>query len=65
VVHARGAVWKDRGLLSTQGKYVKYAEGMLRLLEAVQLPVKVVIMHCKAHQKGRTTQEIGKFHGRS
>jgi len=59
VVHAHGAVWKERGLLSTQGKHIKHAEEILKLLEAVQLPEKVAIMHCKAHQKGDTAQEMG------
>ena len=52
-------MWKERGLLSTQGKHIKHAEEILRLLEAVQLPEKVAIMHCKAHQKGDTAQEMG------
>jgi len=59
VVHAHGAVWKERELLSTQGKHTKHAKEILKLLEAVQLPEKVAIMHCKVHQKGDTTQELG------
>ncbi|XP_052631093.1 ribonuclease H-like [Harpia harpyja] len=51
VVHAHGAIWKERGLLSSQGKNIKHAEEILKLLEAVQLPKKVAIMHIKAHQK--------------
>ncbi|XP_054028506.1 uncharacterized protein LOC128898475 [Dryobates pubescens] len=59
VVHAHGAIWKERGLLTSQGKGIKHAEEILRLLEAVQKPSKVAIMHCKAHQKGNTGQERG------
>ncbi|XP_057898237.1 uncharacterized protein LOC131094601 [Melospiza georgiana] len=59
VVHAHGAIWKERGLLTTQGKTVKHAEEVLRLLEAVQLPTQVAIMHCKGHLKGNTIPEIG------
>ncbi|XP_058713322.1 uncharacterized protein LOC131588469 [Poecile atricapillus] len=59
VVHAHGAIWKERGLLTTQGKTVKHAEEVLRLLEAVQLPAQVAIMHCKGHLKGNTIPEIG------
>ncbi|XP_058680545.1 uncharacterized protein LOC131571793, partial [Ammospiza caudacuta] len=59
VVHAHGAIWKERGLLTTQGKTVKHAEEILRLLEAVQLPAQVAIMHCKGHLKGNTIPEIG------
>ncbi|KAF1561587.1 hypothetical protein FQV10_0002248, partial [Eudyptes schlegeli] len=42
-----------------QGKHIKHAEEVLKLLEAIQLPEKVAIMHCRAHQKGVTTQELG------
>ncbi|XP_074405872.1 uncharacterized protein LOC141730624 [Zonotrichia albicollis] len=59
VVHAHGAIWKERGLLTTQRKTVKHAEEVLRLLEAVQLPTQVAIMHCKGHLKGNTIPEIG------
>jgi len=51
IVHAHGAIWKERGLLNSQGKNIKHAEEILKLLEAVQLPKKVAIMHIKAHQK--------------
>ncbi|XP_027593940.2 uncharacterized protein LOC113996813 [Pipra filicauda] len=59
VVHAHGAVWKERGLLTSQGKQIKHAEEILKLLEAVQLPKKLAIMHCRGHQKGNTNQEKG------
>ncbi|KAK4810779.1 hypothetical protein QYF61_008751, partial [Mycteria americana] len=59
VVHARGAIWKERGLLTAQGKGIKHADIILRLLEAVQLPSAVAIMHCKGHQKGNTDREVG------
>ncbi|XP_075281558.1 uncharacterized protein LOC142361864 [Opisthocomus hoazin] len=51
VVHAHGVIWKERGLLNPQGKNIKHAEEILKLLEAVQLPEKVAIKHIKAHQK--------------
>ncbi|XP_049649674.1 uncharacterized protein LOC126035289 [Accipiter gentilis] len=59
VVHAHGAIWKEQGLLTAEGKQVKHAEEILRLLEAVQQPEKVAIMHCRGHQKGNTDSEIG------
>uniref|UniRef100_A0A8C0IJI4 RNase H type-1 domain-containing protein n=1 Tax=Bubo bubo TaxID=30461 RepID=A0A8C0IJI4_BUBBB len=59
VVHARGAIWKERGLLNSQGKNIRHAEEILRLLEAVQLPKKVAIMHIKAHQKVNSDLEKG------
>ncbi|XP_014812387.1 PREDICTED: uncharacterized protein LOC106896715 [Calidris pugnax] len=59
VVHAHGAVWKERGLLTAQGKQIKHAEEILRLLEAVRLPASVAIMHCRGHLRGNTDQERG------
>ncbi|XP_010174935.2 uncharacterized protein LOC104531672, partial [Antrostomus carolinensis] len=59
VVHAHGAIWKERGLLTAQGKQIKHAEEILKLLEAVKQPKKIAIMHCKGHRKGKTDPEIG------
>ncbi|RMC20476.1 hypothetical protein DUI87_01326 [Hirundo rustica rustica] len=59
VVHAHGAIWKERGLLNSQGKNIKHAQEILRLLDAVQLPEKVAIMHIKAHQKVSSELEEG------
>ncbi|XP_074667528.1 ribonuclease H-like [Strix aluco] len=59
VVHAHGAVWKERGLLNSQGKAIKHATEILKLLEAVQLPERVAIMHIKAHQKVQSDIERG------
>ncbi|KAK4811076.1 hypothetical protein QYF61_016362 [Mycteria americana] len=59
IVHAHRAIWKERGLLTAQGKGIKHADIILRLLEAVQLPSAVAIMHCKGHQKGNTDREVG------
>ena len=58
VVHAHGAVWKERGHLSAQGKYIKHAKKILKLLEAMQLPEKVAITHCKAHQRGSSPMNL-------
>ncbi|XP_009324031.1 PREDICTED: protein NYNRIN-like [Pygoscelis adeliae] len=59
VVHAHGAIWKERGLLSSQGTEIKHKEEILSLLESIKAPAAVAIMHCKAHQSGQTAQERG------
>ncbi|RLV85387.1 hypothetical protein DV515_00016016 [Chloebia gouldiae] len=59
VVHAHGGLWKERGLLNSQGKNIKHAQEILRLLDAVQLPEKVAIMHVRAHQKMSSELEEG------
>ena len=43
VVHAHGAIWKERGLLTAQRREIKYAKEILDLLEAV-LELKAVAM---------------------
>ena len=47
-----GAIYKERGFLTAAGKTIKNKEEILKLLEAVWLPDKVAILHCKEHQKG-------------
>jgi len=59
VIHAHGAIWKERGLLSVQGSSIKHKEEILQLLEEVQKPKEVMVMHCKAHQFGQTIINIG------
>ncbi|RMC04400.1 hypothetical protein DUI87_19221 [Hirundo rustica rustica] len=59
VVHAHGAIWKERGLLNSQGKSIKHAQEILRLLDAIQLPERVAIMHIKAHHKVSSELEEG------
>ncbi|XP_053863085.1 uncharacterized protein LOC128825070 [Malaclemys terrapin pileata] len=54
VLHAHAGLWKQRGMLTAQGSPVKHGSQILRLLEAVQLPSAVAVVHCKAHQKGRS-----------
>jgi len=45
--------------LNSQGKNIKHAEKILKLLDAVQLPEKVAIMHIKAHPKVSSKLEKG------
>ncbi|KAK4806267.1 hypothetical protein QYF61_013411 [Mycteria americana] len=54
VIHGRGAIWKERGLLSSQGTPIKHGEAILKLLQAVLKTKEVSVIHCKAHQKGQT-----------
>ncbi|XP_054703770.1 uncharacterized protein LOC129215139 [Grus americana] len=58
VVHAHGAIWKERGLLTAP---VKYGQLIGRLLEAVHLPKQVAVMHCKAHQFRNTATIKGNW----
>ncbi|XP_054666741.1 uncharacterized protein LOC129199767 [Grus americana] len=59
VIHALGAIWKERGLLSAQGSPIRHKEEVLQLLQDVQKPKEVAVMHCKAHQFGQTAVNVG------
>lgn len=49
-----GALWKERGLLSSRGTHIKHQDAVLQLTKAVQKPEQVAILHCKAHQSGNS-----------
>lgn len=57
--HIHGAIYKQRGLLTSGGRDVKNKEEILGLLEAVHMPSKVAIIHCPGHQKGEGLIEKG------
>ena len=59
ILHARGSVWKERGLLTSDRKEIKHAAEILKLLEAVQVPLQVAVMHCPEHQKEDTEMAGG------
>ncbi|XP_074402767.1 LOW QUALITY PROTEIN: uncharacterized protein LOC141730028 [Zonotrichia albicollis] len=50
VVHVHGALWKERGLLNSQGTNIKHREEVLQLLDVVHSPKAVAVMHVKGHQ---------------
>ncbi|XP_036893851.1 uncharacterized protein LOC118981227 [Sturnira hondurensis] len=52
--HIHGAIYKERGLLTAGGKDIKNRSEILALLDAIWLPTKVAIIHCKGHQKGNS-----------
>ena len=51
-MHVYGALYKERGLLTAEGKGIKNQAEILKLLEAVWEPKEVAVIHCKGHQKG-------------
>ncbi|RLV63421.1 hypothetical protein DV515_00018289, partial [Chloebia gouldiae] len=51
VVHIHGALWRERGLLSSQGTAIKHQEEVVALLDAVHKPEQVAVMHVRRHQK--------------
>lgn len=51
--HVHGAIYKQRGLLTSAGREVKNKEEILSLLEALHLPKRLAIIHCLGHQKAK------------
>ena len=50
--HIHGAIYQQRGLLTSAGKEIKHKQEILKLLAAIMLPQKLAIVHCPSHQKG-------------
>ena len=59
ILHAHAAIWKERGMLSAQSSPIKHKQLILRLWEAVRLPAKLAVVHCKGHQKGQEEEAQG------
>ncbi|XP_017713181.1 PREDICTED: retrovirus-related Pol polyprotein from transposon 17.6 isoform X3 [Rhinopithecus bieti] len=49
--HIHGAIYRERGLLTAEGKDIKNKEEILNLLAALWEPKKLAIVHCPGHQK--------------
>jgi hypothetical protein len=43
--HVHGSIYQERGLLTAEGKTIQRKEGILALLEALWLPLKVTKVH--------------------
>uniref|UniRef100_A0A9L0KDQ4 RNase H type-1 domain-containing protein n=1 Tax=Equus asinus TaxID=9793 RepID=A0A9L0KDQ4_EQUAS len=51
VVHAHGAIWKERGLLTTGKKEIKRGPEILELLDAINEPAQIAIIHSSGLQR--------------
>ena len=51
--HVHGAIYQERGLLTSEGKEIKNKQEILDLLDALVKLAAVSIIHCPGHQKGR------------
>ncbi|KAG6922475.1 hypothetical protein G0U57_002304, partial [Chelydra serpentina] len=59
VCHAAGQLWAERGFITSSGTKVAHGPLILKLLEAIQLPSAVAIIHVRAHQKGNDPTVCG------
>ena len=54
VAHTHSLLWKERGFLTTKGTPIVNGPLIAKLLEALQLPVEVAIIHCQGTSPPRT-----------
>ena len=57
--HIQGPIHQERGFQTAEEKEVKNVPEIRRLLEAVQLPRAVAIVHVPGHQKGEDPKARG------
>ncbi|XP_061469375.1 uncharacterized protein LOC133378765 [Rhineura floridana] len=48
-VQVHGALYRERGFLTAEGKEIAHAPEIRQLLEAVWKPFRVAVIHCRAH----------------
>ena len=53
------AIWKERGLLSSHNSPIKYGPEIIALLEAVNKPRELAIIHLREHPKDDTMESKG------
>ena len=52
IAHSHAAIWKERGFLATRGTPTVNGKTIHHLLQALQEPKEVAIVHCRGHQTG-------------
>jgi hypothetical protein len=48
-IHVHGDLYKERSLINSGGKNIKYGQGILELLDAMWAPKYVPVTHCRGH----------------
>ncbi|XP_023779156.1 LOW QUALITY PROTEIN: uncharacterized protein LOC111926435 [Cyanistes caeruleus] len=59
VVHIFGKIWEERGYINSKGKNIIHERLIKLLLEALQKPAEIAIVHIKGHQRGNTLEVRG------
>ena len=58
-LHIHKALCKEKGLINSGGKNIKYGKEILKLLDVVWAAKRLAVMHCREHQRGDTTTACG------
>lgn len=59
VVHTFGKIWAERGLLNSKGKDLLHRDLILRVLQALQGPRGIAVVHVPGHQRGLSMEAKG------
>lgn len=51
VVHTFGKIWKEKGLINTQGRNLIHQELIAKILRALRKPREIAAVHMRGHQK--------------
>lgn len=51
-MHVHGSIYRERGLLTAEGKTIKNKQEILDLLSALWLLHRLAIIYCPGHQRG-------------
>ena len=54
ILHVHGALYKEKGLINSGQKDIKYSKEILECLDAVWAPKTVAVMHCQGQQRRDT-----------
>jgi ribonuclease HI len=61
-VHVHGAIYRERGFITVEGKELCNLLEIQRLLTAVQKPPAVAVVHVPGHQSAQTLEATGNQH---
>lgn len=59
IVHTFGKIWEERGYLSSKGKSLAHENLVRSVLESLQKPTEIAVVHIKGHQKGDSLEVRG------
>lgn len=59
VIHVFGKIWLERGLLTSRGKSIAHVKLIREVMEALQKPAQVAVVHIPGHQKGNSMTSLG------
>jgi ribonuclease HI len=61
-VHVHGAIYRERGFITAEGKELRNLPEIQRLLTVVQKPQAVAVVHVPGHQSAQTPEATGNQH---